>query len=199
LLPMKGMPKRNEASIRSFVAIDISGEIRDNLKKIAAELKPKVNDIKWGRVDGIHLTLKFLGNVAQSMIPSLRGVMEEAAHTARPFKIGVKGLGAFPNPRNARVIWAGLEEPTGALGELARRIEKGMEPLGFAPEKRPFHPHLTIGRARKGGRPGKELVGLIEHHHTREFGFFTANELILFKSDLKPGGAVYTKMETVGL
>jgi len=199
LISMKGRDSRSEASIRSFVAIDISDEIRDGLDKIIAELKPKVHDVRWVKVKGIHLTLKFLGNVAESMIPSLRAVLEEAAQTAKPFDVEIKGLGAFPNPRRARVVWVGVEESSGALGELAGRIEKGMKPLGFKPENRPFHPHLTIGRTRRDGRPGKGLADMIEKYQSRAVGKFTASEITLFRSDLKPTGAVYSKLVTAPL
>jgi 2'-5' RNA ligase len=198
LIRMKKSGSQSESQIRSFVAIEISEEVRQNLKKLSAELKSRVRDVKWVRVEGIHLTLKFLGDISEKMIPSLRDVIREAARMT-PFEMDVKGLGAFPNAHRPRVIWVGLEEPTGSLQELARRIEEGAKPLGFAPEDRPFNPHLTLGRVMRDGKPGNELEGLIERERERSLGVISTKEVILFRSDLKPDGAVYTKLETVKL
>ena len=191
--------KGDERRIRSFIAVDISGEVRKNLEELISELKPKVAGVKWVRPEGIHLTLKFLGGVAPELIPSIREVMEQVAGAAAPFTIEVKGLGAFPGPGRPRVIWVGVEEPTGALKELAGRVEAGMQRLGFEPEARAFHPHLTLARVRKDGRPGKELEGLIERSRHRPMGSFEVSEMVLFRSDLKPDGAVYTRLECVEL
>jgi len=185
------------ASIRSFVAIDISNEIRVEIDNIIGELKSQVDDIRWVKAASVHLTLKFLGDVSPDIIPSLRSVMEGVAQSAKPFKIEVKGLGAFPNPRRVRVVWIGVHEPSGVLEKMAVGIDRGMASLGFEPEKRAFRPHLTLGRMRGNGRSGKELAGLIDHAINKPAGNFTANEITLFRSDLKPTGAVYTKLETV--
>lgn len=198
MIRMKKGESQTDSQIRTFVAIDISDEVRGNLKKLSADLKSRVRDVRWVRVEGIHLTLKFLGYVSEKVIPSLKEVMREAAQMA-PFEMEVKGLGAFPNSRRPRVIWVGVEEPTGALLELAKRIEQGMKPLGFAPEDRPFNAHLTLGRVMKDGKPDNELEGLVERERERPLGFVKADEIILFRSDLKPDGAVYTKLETVNL
>jgi len=198
LIRMKKGESQSEPQIRTFIAIDISDEVRSNLKKLSADLKSRVRDVRWVRVEGIHLTLKFLGYVSEKVIPSLKEVMREAAQTT-PFEMEVKGLGAFPNARRPRVIWVGVEEPTGTLLELAKRIEQCMKPLGFAPEDRPFNPHLTLGRVMKDGKPGTELEGLIERERGKSLGFVKADEIILFRSDLKPDGAIYTKLETINL
>ena len=150
-MPMKKGSAGGEAQIRTFVAIDISDEARSNLDEVIDELKPRVAGVKWVRSKGIHLTLKFLGNVPESMISSIGSVLEETSGRVKPFDVSVNSLGAFPNPRRARVIWVGLDEPTGNLSALAKNIDRGMETLGFEPESREFRPHLTIGRVRKSG------------------------------------------------
>ncbi len=196
---MTGSGGNSSEKIRAFIAIDIPEDVRDQLVGVISELKRRVEGVKWVRAEGIHLTLKFLGNVDKNMIPSIRREMEKAADGISSFEMEVKGLGAFPTPNRPRVIWAGLEEPTGELAHLAERVENSMKELGFEAEKRKFHPHLTLGRVKKGGKPGKELVGLIERDSEKSRGTFTADELVLFRSVLKPGGAEYTKLETVKL
>jgi len=189
----------NFEKIRSFIAIEVPDEVREELLEIISALKRRGDDVKWVRAEGIHLTLKFLGNIDKNMIPSVRQAMENASEGTGPFEMEAKGLGAFPSPNRARVVWAGLEEPAGTLAEFAERVEKEMQKLGFDAEKRAFHPHLTLGRVRKGGRPGRELAELIDRNREKSFGTFATGEVVLFRSDLKPTGAVYTKLETVKL
>jgi len=186
--------QKGQSEIRSFIAIDISPAVRRSLDEFIKELKPTGRDVKWVRTEGIHLTLKFLGNIPKTMIPKVKAAMEKAVSDAGPFEVKVEGTGAFPNLRKARIFWVGVIEASGKLAALARRLDEEIKTLGFAPENREFKPHLTLGRTRQGGRPDAS-ADIISKSPARSFGAFQANGLILFKSDLKPDGAVYIKME----
>ena len=182
--------------IRSFIAIDISVEVRRALDAFIREMKPTGRDVKWVKVEGVHLTLKFLGNISKSMIPKVKDAMEKASTAVAPFEVKVEGAGAFPNMRKPRVFWTGLIEPTGKLAALAKRLDEEMKPLGFAPEMREFKPHLTLGRTRQGGKPDASAE-FIQKSQAKVFGAFQANSLILFRSELKPDGAVYSKLAEI--
>lgn len=193
-MPGKADSPREE--IRSFIAIEISDDVRRALDNFIRELKSGGNNVKWVRVEGIHLTLKFLGNIPGSMISEIKDAMERAIDKEEPFDIQVEGSGAFPNLRKPRVFWAGIKEETGRLADLAQRLQDELKSLGFEPENRAFRPHLTVGRVRQGEKAAG-AAGKISEMKDKSFGTFRADKLILFKSDLKPGGAVYTRMEEI--
>lgn len=194
LMPMEKRGATEDGQIRSFIAIDISREIKDNLENIIRELKLRVPDIRWVKVDGIHLTLKFLGNVPQSKIAFVTDIIKIAASRVYNFEIEVKGLGAFPNPSRAKVVWVGVVETSGVLKKLAGELDNELKRIGFDPENREFSPHLTIGRAKREAKPGKELEGLAAQHAERKLGVFTASDIVFYRSDLKPDGAIYTRI-----
>ena len=164
--------------------------------------------IRWVRPAGFHLTLKFLGNVTQERLSGIVEVVGKVGPSIPPFMVSVSGVGVFPNARDPRVIWIGVRSVGEDLVRLQEGIEEGLEPLGFAREGRSFHPHFTLGRLKSFGgtrrqvdsRPAREaLVKWIAQNEQREYGRFEVKEVLLMKSDLKPGGAVYTPLAAVGL
>ena len=164
--------------------------------------------IRWVRPAGFHLTLKFLGNVTQEKLSGIVEVVGKVGPSIPPFMVSVSGVGVFPNARDPRVIWIGVRSVGEDLVRLQEGIEEGLEPLGFAREGRSFHPHFTLGRLKSFGgtrrqvdsRPAREaLVKWIAQNEQREYGRFEVKEVLLMKSDLKPGGAVYTPLAAVGL
>lgn len=182
-----------EPSIRSFVAIDLSETARRQIGALIQELRKSEAQVGWARVEGIHLTLKFLGNVAPELIEEIKPTLAREAAKTEPIRIEAAGCGAFPGINSPRVIWVGLRGQIDPLADLARRIEEALVPFGFAPEARPFKPHLTVGRVK--GRARLQALQQMLLAHT---GFsaepFDAAQIVLYKSDLRPDGARYTPL-----
>lgn len=184
--------------VRAFIAIEIPENIKLQLKQVQERLKKGLTGVNWARPEGIHLTLKFLGNIDEEMISRIGDSMKKATERSSVFSIRLSGLGIFPGPRFPRVVWIGVKEGGEDLKGLNRAIDKTMDKLGFSAEEREFRPHLTLGRVRSQERRD-ELLKAIEELQNFEAGSFEAREVSLIKSDLKPGGAVYTKLLTVPL
>jgi 2'-5' RNA ligase len=186
------------SQIRSFIAIELSPPIRHHIEKIQNELKKATTDVRWVRSEGIHLTLKFLGAIDEERIDEVGDSIEESLADATMFTVTVGSLGAFPNKKNPKVIWLGIEDESGTLQKVQQTIETGLTSLGFTAEKRTFSPHLTLGRLKSP--KGKRTVSQrLENMGECECGTFDVKEIFLFKSDLKPSGAVYTKLKSFAL
>jgi 2'-5' RNA ligase len=180
-------------AIRAFIAIELSAAIQDQLRKVILQLSPATKAVRWVPPENIHLTLKFLGDVDASKILPLQTALKQEAARRRPFEIQVGSLGAFPSPRRPRVIWIGVQAP-GELAALARGIETVTVPLGFPTEERAFSPHLTLGRVSQHASPDEvaELGELLSRIRIGELGIAPVEKVCLFRSDLRPTGAVYT-------
>lgn len=189
--------------VRSFVAIDLPEGIKDALEEVAAEQRALVPErsVRWSRIAGIHLTLKFLGNVAKADVPAIMGVLEQICADHAPFSFTVSGLGCFPNRRRPRVLWVGVEEDAGKLAGLQRDVERHLEPLGFEREKRAFHPHLTLGRARRGvSSYDQARIGeVVASSDVEQLGDVYVEKIHLMRSDLRSDGAVYTSLKSFTL
>lgn len=161
--------------------------------------------IRWAGPAGFHLTLKFLGNVPEKRLFEIVDGVSRVIPSFSPFTVHVGGLGLFPNTRSPRVIWIGVRSVGDDLVRLQKGIEGALEPLGFVCEDRSFRPHLTLCRLSSSGkRPvpspgGGDLVKWLAQNEQRECGTFEVKEVLLVKSDLKPSGAVYTTLATMGL
>jgi 2'-5' RNA ligase len=184
--------------IRSFLAIELPKPILKKIEEVQGDLRSAHADVRWVNPEKIHLTLKFFGNIEESRIDSIFKSIEEPARRTPPFSLKVRGVGAFPSMKSPRVIWLGLVNGSESLTSLQIQIETQLEKIGFQPEDRPFHPHLTLGRM-KSSRGKDELGGRMEKHREEEFGDFQVERLILFKSDLKPSGPIYTVLREVKL
>ncbi len=182
-----------EPSIRSFVAIDLSETVRRQIGALIQELRKSEAQVGWARVEGIHLTLKFLGNVAPELIEEMKPALAREAAKTGPIRIEAAGCGAFPGIQSPRVIWVGLRGEIAPLADLARRLEEALVPFGFAPEARPFKPHLTVGRVK-----GRARLQALQQMLLAHVGFsaepFDAAQIVLYKSDLRPDGARYTPL-----
>jgi len=183
--------------MRLFVAAALSPEVRRGLEEAQQELRSAAAAVRWVRVEGIHLTLRFLGDVDEGkrapLVAALKAVRGQA------FEAAVRGIGFFPNPRRPRVVWAGVEEPTGRLAALQRGVEEAVVRLGFEPEERgEFHPHLTLGRLGDPKRTGR-LGEAAQAMEKREFGAFRVPAFQLFRSELRPDGARYSVLDTFPL
>lgn len=184
--------------IRSFLAIELPKLILRKIEEVQRDLRSTRADVRWVNPEKIHLTLKFFGNIEESRIDPIFKSIEEPVRNTSPFSIEVKGVGAFPQLRNPRVIWMGLVDGKEILTSFQKQIETQLEKMGFQPEDRPFHPHLTLGRM-KSSRGKEELVGRMEKHREEEFGDFQVERVILFKSDLTPSGPIYTLLKELKL
>ena len=179
-----------DAEVRAFIAIELPGTVKAFLTKISTELKICGGHVKWVRPGGIHLTLKFLGSVRSGLLPRIEETAQPVFTDQKPISLSVSGLGAFPGLRKPRVVWAGLKEPAGVLAPLVRRLEDALEPLGFAKEKRPFNPHLTLGRF-KSNEKSSDLIETIRQKMDIVGPSFVADHAVLFESVLKHSGAEY--------
>ena len=184
--------------IRSFLAIELPEPILRKIGEVQGDLKATHAEVRWTNPEKIHLTLKFFGNIEESRIDPIFKSIEEPIRNTLPFSLKVRGVGAFPNLKNPRVIWIGLVEGREVLASLQKQIEAQLEKIGFRPENRPFHPHLTLGRM-KSSREKEGLVGRMERHKEEEFGDFEVERVVLFKSDLRPSGPIYTPLRELRL
>jgi 2'-5' RNA ligase len=184
--------------IRSFLAIELPKAILKNIEEVQGNLRLSRADVRWVSPGKIHLTLKFFGNTDESLIEPIVHAIEGPAAAMPPFSLKVEGVGAFPHLKNPRVIWMGLTEGRDRLTAFQRRLEEELEKVGFEREERPFQPHLTMGRSNSN-RGRDELIGLMEKYREEEFGEFVVEGLVLFKSDLRPSGPIYTALRTVHL
>jgi RNA 2',3'-cyclic 3'-phosphodiesterase len=184
--------------IRSFLAIEVSDPVLKRIEKIQEDFKSSDPDVRWVNPDKIHLTLKFFGDIEESQIDSILNSIETPVHSTQPFQIKVRGTGAFPNPKNPRVVWVGLTEGKETLSHLQKELESSLEKIGFQPEDRSFNPHLTLGRV-KSSRGKGALAAKIEKYREEEFGEFQVERVILFKSELTPSGPVYTALKEAKL
>lgn len=187
-------------TLRCFIAIDLPPALRQAIEALSHRLHalPGQTCMRWVSPSGIHLTLKFLGNLPAASVPQVASVLDEAASLQTPFSLTVGGLDCFPDRRHPRVVWAGLAEPTGALGRLHASIESGCAALGLPPEDRPFNPHLTLGRVRREAGPeaGDFVRDLLDREQAFNAGEMVADAVHLLRSDLRPTGAIYSRLHT---
>lgn len=185
-------------TIRAFIAFELPEKTILSIRRVQEGLKTCKFKIRWVKPENIHLTLKFLGNIHVSAIEKIKGALFEAVKGFKPIPLSVKGIGSFPGIRRPRVVWMGLGGGREILAQFQIRVDKEMERLGYSREKRPFKGHLTFGRVKSRVDPIKFSTALIKHS-TFESETFFAESVILFQSELKPEGAVYTKLADVPL
>jgi 2'-5' RNA ligase len=184
--------------IRSFIAIDFPEETRKALGDVQRELKQCGAGVRWVKPRSIHLTLKFLDNIHPTQVEDIALAVAQEIRDQPPITLRPAGLGAFPSRRKPRVIWIGMEGEVQRLKGIQSRVENALEPLSFVREKRPFRPHLTIGRV-KDRRRLQSLIDSMAELKIPEFDSFDVTEIILYKSDLRPTGAIYTKLHRMSL
>jgi 2'-5' RNA ligase len=182
--------------IRSFLAFELPVEIREQIRVISKELKKTALPVRWVKVDNIHLTILFLGSVDEDTIGDIEEKVNVVVKGFSAFKTKLNAVGAFPHWKRPRVIWIGLNGDIGRLSNLRNELQEELKVLGFMPEKRPFRPHLTLGRFKGPIDRGEDMKWILDRHRDINSDLYQLNELILYKSDLKPDGPVYTKMAT---
>lgn len=182
--------------MRLFIAVDLPASLRDGLAALQARLRPDCAGWRWVRPEGIHLTLRFLGEVEAQRDSACRSAWREAVRPLPPFSFALEGIGRFPPAGLPRVLWVGVSEsgPGGVLQRLAGRLERAARECGFPPERRRFSPHLTLARAARGRRP--EWPGRAE---CRIGERVEVDRVLLFLSELHPSGARYTALDSFDL
>jgi 2'-5' RNA ligase len=189
--------------IRTFIAIELDESIQDGLTRLQEQLQGEAprGSVRWVRPGGIHLTLKFLGDVPADQIGEITGALQKSCQGFAPFSLSCGGLGCFPNLKHPRVVWVGVQEETGTLAQLHKAIEENVAPLGYPTEKRKFSPHLTLGRVRRqvGSGDRRRLGELVGASETGSLGQMEVRSVNLMRSDLQPSGAVYTRLAEVEL
>jgi len=184
--------------MRAFIAIDLPDALKGEIAKVQERLRSAGIDVSWFRPEGMHLTLKFLGEIDDARAAALARSLATALAGFDRFRIEVAGAGTFPNPAAARVVWLGIRGDTGALIALQAAVERAAAGAGFAPEGRPFAPHLTVGRIKRIHRREAWLRGLETAAHLRLPGF-VVTAAALVSSELTPAGAVYRHCANVPL
>ena len=163
------------------------------MRGLQAALKKQGLKLRWVHPENIHLTLKFLGNASAEQIEAVKGVIGEVARSQPSFTLEARGLGVFPALRKARVLWSGIHGDVERLGNLHANLDRSLAAAGFEAEKRAFRGHLTLGRVR-GRIDGRALASAISARGTFVSPPMTVDRLVLFKSALKPAGAVYSEL-----
>jgi 2'-5' RNA ligase len=187
--------------IRSFIAIELPAELKQALAQLEAQLQAGNQSwIKWVKPDSIHLTLKFLGNIASDTTAAVTGAIKASARDLKPFRLKVKELGGFPNLKRVKVAWVGISGEVDNLSQLQKRLETNLTPLGFAPESRSFTPHLTLARLSERASPNeRQSFGKLIASTRFEAIDIKVKDISLMRSQLTRAGAIYTRISLVGL
>ena len=186
--------------IRSFFAIDLPAKIKQRLDKVSRQLQEGLDDVpvRWVPAENVHLTLKFLGDVSESNLEVLKDVLRTVVANHEKFEISVGGFGAFPKARRPRVIWIGIEAPP-ELASIQRNLESETARLGYARERRPFSPHLTLARVSRSAssRDIHQVAEALNRFKVGFLGVARVEAVHLYRSDLLSGGAVYINQYSV--
>lgn len=175
--------------LRTFVALELPEATQAAIADYVQPLSRLPGHVSWVKTQNLHLTLKFLGDTQERQINAITGALREVAREVPPFAATVTGSGVFPNERRPRVLWIGLEENSGRLPQLAKNVDQRLHELGFAKENRAFSAHLTVGRVRDG-----ELERILSRMREQPFTPQPVqfDEITLMRSELHPGGSIYT-------
>lgn len=189
--------------LRTFIAIELEEPLRLAIARVQGEFKRQTppGSVKWVAPEGIHLTLKFLGDTPAGRLDEIEAALTAACAGFAPFEFTVEGRGCFPNFRRPRVVWVAVRDKAGTLALLRAAVERYVAPLGWPTEERGFSPHLTLGRVSKGAKPVEEAaVGqMVENSVVEQIGAQQVTAVSLIRSDLRPTGAVYTTLTSVRL
>jgi RNA 2',3'-cyclic 3'-phosphodiesterase len=183
-------------AIRSFLAFELPPEIKEQVRQVSENLKRSKMDVRWVKPDNIHLTIVFLGDVREGDISAIVREIEQVCCGFHPFDIYLKGLGLFPDRRRPRVLWAGYDGDIERMESLRDVLHERLIPFEIKAEKRQFKPHLTLGRFRNPGKGNLNLDEILNLHGSLSSPSFQMSELVLFKSELRPQGPEYTRLES---
>ncbi len=182
--------------IRSFLAFRLPRDIRQVVADISEELRHSSLKVRWVKPENIHLTMVFLGSIHPEHLDAVQERTGAVCEGHQPFTIKLRGMGIFGNRRHPKVLWLGLDGDLSRMGAFRDELQQSLQPLGIETEKRAFNPHLTLGRFRKGVRGSEDLDGPMRKYENLISPSCPLDRLVLFRSDLKPDGAVYREMAT---
>lgn len=182
-------------TIRCFIAVKLPEGIRRSIADLIAWLRNTGTGVAWVPADNIHLTLKFLGNTDQALIPQIKHGISKKLSLCSPFYIKIVGVGCFPSEKHPKVLWLGLKN-TEVLGSISKEIDALVTGYGFPPEDRPYSPHLTIGRVRSQ-KGNAEMLRRFAEFREADFGELEVRSIHIMKSELKPAGAKYTSLAEI--
>ena len=183
--------------IRAFIAIDPGQEVRKRIAVVQESLRSGTQGVRWVKPQNMHLTLKFLGNIAADNAEKLSGELKETLRGFSPFELRFEGAGVFPNAKRPRVLWIGARSEGNHLQELEQKISRLVSAFGIPADDRPFRAHLTLGRI-KGKPPGIDLLNRLEKTDTR-FGSVAIDRVFMMQSRLTPEGPIYTVLFEIHL
>ena len=176
--------------MRLFVAIELDEANRSRLAKLHGSLERKCPGVRWVQEHQLHMTVKFLGDVPDGQVPDVSAALELAGSSAKPFAMDLQGAGCFPPRGSVRIVWSGATETSGALIQCVAAAEEELESLGFPRERKPFSPHITIGRVRSDDSNGRirSAVDAAAYENMAQ----TVKSLTLMSSVLSPKGPAYS-------
>lgn len=178
---------------RLFAAIELPPDVHQRIQQVMQHLRSVGWSARWVRPESSHLTLKFYGDVPRQRLHELSAALRRATGTVPVFDLRTDGPGVFPTPKRPRVLWLGVSEPTGRLQALYEAVEDASVQLGFEPEGRDYHPHLTVARFRPGEQPTvEELTARFAELSRLPEIEFPVTTLALYRSELSRDGAKYT-------
>ena len=188
--------------MRCFLAVELSASLQRAIGESTSPARKLLgpNIVRWVPEENIHLTLKFLGETATTSVEQIGAALQADVPRYKPFAVELRGMGAFPNVRRARVLWIGLVAPP-ALASLQRELDVGTVRLGYVSEEREFSPHLTIGRVRQNVSSSdlQRIREVLEGYPIQHVGILDVDAVHLYKSELLPTGSVYSKLRSVRL
>jgi 2'-5' RNA ligase len=180
-------------SFRGFIAVDIPANKK--IQEIEKEIKQTNPNIKLVETENIHITLKFLGDVQETLIDNIEQIITSAIQGVQPFSVKLQHTGVFPNVNYIKIIWIGIYD-NGILSTITSKLEDQLESLGFPKEQRGFSPHLTIGRVKTAEHKEK-LLQIIRKYEQEEFGDLIIDRVLLKKSELTPKGPIYSNLKEI--
>ncbi len=187
-------------TIRTFVAVDVQESVRRRAARLIELLSANAGNVKWVESQNMHLTLQFLGDVSQTDVHEVCLAVQRAVAECSPFWMSLLGAGAFPHLGRPSTIWIGVDQGAEPLKALRRSIQQALKPLGFPPERRAYHPHLTIGRIRRGkGSTGTQLTQQLHKQQSFDAGRSMVDQVIVYASYLERTGPSYQAMSRIAL
>lgn len=176
---------------RTFVAVKVSSSVRDRAASLIERLRGCDAKVSWVAPANMHITLKFLGDQPDKRVATICRAVQQATSPVQPFEFHCEGVGAFPNPERPRTLWIGVSDGVEPFRALHASVDAALAGEGFAQDRRGFQPHLTIGRVRSGGASQQTLGTLIQKHAQFAAGTVSADEVLVFASQLSPDGPTY--------
>jgi len=185
--------------IRSFLAFELPEFVKEELSGLIRSFNRGVSKVRWVKRENMHLTVLFLGNINEETIPAMAEDISDICERFSPFIVRMKGVGCFPNIRNPKVIWVGIDGEIERMARFYESLVMNLSKYGIKQENRTYRPHLTLGRIKGNSNIRDRMVGMISKGREITDKEFILQELVLFKSDLRPQGPIYTKLNSWSL